>query len=70
MTSRVSLITTTIQTLSMNKKRSKLDKIDELIGNHGDLIENGSGFSDSKVKSKESKKKKDLRSKFDGEGIE
>ncbi|MBA0762201.1 hypothetical protein Gotri_024742 [Gossypium trilobum] len=53
-----------------SQKRSKPDKIDEPIGNHGDLAGNGNGFSDSKVKSKESKKKEDLGSNFDGEGKE
>ncbi|KAG4156359.1 hypothetical protein ERO13_D03G169500v2 [Gossypium hirsutum] len=53
-----------------SQKRSKPDKIDEPIGNHGDLAGNGNGFSESKVKSKESKKKEDLGSNFDGEGKE
>ncbi|KAG4206336.1 hypothetical protein ERO13_A03G002800v2 [Gossypium hirsutum] len=53
-----------------SQKRSKPDKIDEPIGNPGELAGNGNGFSDSKVKSKESKKKEDLGSNFDGEGKE
>lgn len=53
-----------------SQKHSKPGKTDEQIGNHEDLAENGNVFSDSKVKSKESKKKEGLGSNFDGEGKE
>ncbi|XWS62089.1 hypothetical protein CRYUN_Cryun07bG0181300 [Craigia yunnanensis] len=57
-----------------SQKRSKLDKVDELSGNRGSLVENVTGFSNLEVKSKNSNglsslvaKKEDLGSGFDGE---
>ncbi|XP_022732149.1 dnaJ homolog subfamily C member 2-like [Durio zibethinus] len=55
-------------------KRSKPDKIDELSGNRGSLVENANGFSNLEVKSKNSNglsslgsKKEHLVGAFDGE---
>ncbi|XVF51906.1 hypothetical protein PTKIN_Ptkin04bG0222300 [Pterospermum kingtungense] len=57
-----------------SQKRSKPDKVNELNGNRGSLVENTNGFSNLEVKSENSNglsslgaKKEDLGSGFDGE---
>ncbi|XP_022736335.1 dnaJ homolog subfamily C member 2-like [Durio zibethinus] len=57
-----------------SQRRSKPDKIDELSGNRGSLVENANGFSNLEVKSKNSNglsslavKKEDIGRGFDGE---